>query len=236
LRQQPVLLQGTPLPPSFLKHADEQSVAGIAAVSQTIKDHGLQNVDFNQWGVIAAPRFLGRSALAVALTRFAAEGAWGISPHLIPHRSLHALSGTVSQALKIYGPNYGVGGGCDGAAEALLAGSAVLADKELPGVWLVLTGFDPELAPNDPTDLEAEPPTGDCLAVALALVPPGNEQTGPLLSVGSTDAAEAAQTPLFSLEDFADVLRKGAPSARWRLRCGGWAAWERAEGAVEICL
>ena len=77
LRGQPGVLQGAPLPPSFLKHADEQTVVGLEAVSRAIHDHCLQSTDFTQWGVIASPRFLGRAALALALARYAAEGAGG---------------------------------------------------------------------------------------------------------------------------------------------------------------
>ena len=237
LRQRPGLLQGAQLPASFLKHADEQTVAGIAAVSQAIESHGLNHTDFSSWGVIAAPRFLGRAALAVALARFANEGAWGISPHLIPHRSLHALSGTVSQALKIHGPNYGVGGGADGAAEALLAGSALLADGQVPGLWIVLTGFDPELVPANPGAAEAPPCSTDCMAVALALVSTDQRSHGPFLTVGAgqTSASDVAALPEFDLEDFAGILHSGETSARRRLRCGGWVGWEHAETAVEMC-
>jgi hypothetical protein len=236
LRQRPGLLQGAQLPTSFLKHADEQTVAGIAAVSKAIECHGLNQTDFSSWGIVAAPRFLGRAALAVALARFANEGAWGISPHLIPHRSLHALSGTVSQALKIHGPNYGVGGGADGAAEALLAGGALLADGQVPGLWIVLTGFDPELVPVNPA-AEAPPCSTDCIAVALALVSAPRFDRGPFLSVGADNTADfdVAALPLFDLEDFAGILKGEATSARWRLRCGGWVAWEPAEAAVETC-
>src|SRR5262249_39770127 len=111
LRQQPGPVPGEPLPASFLKHADEQTVLGLSAVLRAIQDHGLGGTSFTGWGVLGAPRFQGRATMTVAVQRFAAEGAWGISPHLIPHRSLHALSGTISQALRIHGPNFGVGGG-----------------------------------------------------------------------------------------------------------------------------
>ena len=91
-RQQP----GRSLPANFLKHADEQTVAGIAAVFQAIDRGGLTGTHFTHWGVLAAPRFLGRALLAVTFERFAVEGAWGISPHVIPHRSLHAVAGVSS--------------------------------------------------------------------------------------------------------------------------------------------
>ena len=92
-----------------------------------------------------------------------------MSPHLIPHRSLHSLSGTVSQALKVHGPNFGSGGGPHGAADALLTAAALLNGSRLPGVWVVLTGWDPEPA----TDAAGQVLSQEnlCNAVALALVP-----------------------------------------------------------------
>src|ERR1700751_1917728 len=101
LRQRPGPGLGGSLPATFLRHADEQTVAALAAVLHAIQECGMSVADFKEWGVVAAPHFLGRAMLAAALQRLAAEGAWGISPHLIPHRSQHAVSGTISQVLKI---------------------------------------------------------------------------------------------------------------------------------------
>jgi hypothetical protein len=168
LRRNPGSFCGDPFPASFLKHADEQTLVGLAAVSRAIHTRGLQTTNFHDWGVLAAPRFLGRPAMAAQLQRFQAEGAWGVSPHLIPHRSLHSISGTVSQALKIHGPNYGVGGGPAAAAEALLAATAMLEGKRLPGVWVVLTCLDPD---NPPDDTGRPRPGTMCVGLALALAP-----------------------------------------------------------------
>jgi hypothetical protein len=241
LRQKPGPLQGTPLPVSFLKHSDEQTIAGIAAVSLAIQDHSLQQVDFSQWGVVGAARFFARAKLAVVLSRFGVEGAWGISPHLIPHRSQHALSGTISQALKIHGPNYGVGGGPDSAAEALLAAAAMLADDRLPGVWVVVTGYDPELVPAEEHPAANTPPalpTSDCLALTMALMPEPQRERTLVLSVGAAPAQDPKDCrPPFSLETIVKHLAGGqAEPAQWWLRCGGWATLEHAETAEEICL
>ena len=168
LRRHPGPVCGEPLPTSFLKHADEQTVAGLTAVYQAIDSVGWQTTCFRDWGVLAAPRFLGRPAMAAALQRFQAEGAWGVSPHLIPHRSLHSISGTVSQALKVHGPNFGVGGGPGAAAEVLLAATAMLERKDLPGVWVVLTCLHPEMAP----EASGRPaPAAQWIGMALALTP-----------------------------------------------------------------
>ena len=70
LRQQPGPPPREPLSPSLLKHLDEQTVVALAAVFHAIKDHGLGDTPFTDWGILAAPRFLGRANLAVALHRF----------------------------------------------------------------------------------------------------------------------------------------------------------------------
>ena len=94
-RQNLILPCGERLSPGFLKHAEDQTVAGLVAVCRAIADspHAIQ--DLASWGVLGAPRFLGRIAMISAIQKFAVEGAWGLSPHLIPHRLLHALSGTI---------------------------------------------------------------------------------------------------------------------------------------------
>jgi hypothetical protein len=180
LRRHPGPVHGVLLSPAFLKHADEQTVAGLAAVYHAIHDHGLSGTVFRDWGVLAAPRFLGRPAMAAALQRFAAEGAWGVSPHLIPHRSLHSISGTVSQALKIHGPNFGVGGGPGAAREALLGALSMLGCRRLPGLWVVLTGLDPEAAPDE----GGRPAPGTAVVgLALALSPAGTTPARARLSI-----------------------------------------------------
>ena len=98
--------------------------------------------------MVAASRYLGRASLAAALRSFAAEGVWGTSPHLIPHFALHSPSGTISLALGLHGPNLGVGGGLHAAAEGFLAALTWLTAGVVPGVWLVLSGWSPELVPD----------------------------------------------------------------------------------------
>ena len=162
LRRNPGPVHGDAVPVSLLKHSDEQTVAGLCAVYRAIAQAGWNAISFRDWGVVAAPRFLGRPAMEAALKRFAAEGAWGVSPHLIPHRSLHSVSGTISQALKIHGPNFGVGGGPEGTAEALLAATALLQGKQLAGVWVVLTCLRPELAVGLALALTPIAPSSSC--------------------------------------------------------------------------
>jgi hypothetical protein len=227
LRRQPGPVFRAPLAASFLKHADEQTVVGLVAVLEAIHRHNLGDFEFRDWGALAAPRFLGRTATAAALHRFAREGAWGISPHLIPHCSLHALSGTVSQALKIHGPNFGVAGGPGGPGEALLAATAMLRCRQLPGVWAVLTCMDPEPIPDEMGQTAVKP---DVVGLALALQPTEAARAAIRLSVQacSAPAPQAEENcsrwelDLFRLEGMLRLLgvgsRRLASAVQWRER------------------
>jgi hypothetical protein len=120
------------------------------------------------WGILVSSRFLGRSSLAVALDRFRTDGVWGVSPHLIPHFALHSPSGTLSLALGIHGPNLGVGGGLWSEFEGILTALTWLQANIVPCLWLVLSGWSPELIP----DREGEPVSHcECQALALVLGP-----------------------------------------------------------------
>jgi hypothetical protein len=235
LRQKASPPVGEPVPLSFLKHADEQTVAGLFAVYQAIENFNLHHVTFADWGVLGAPRFLGRASLAHALQRFADEGAWGLSPHLVPHRSLHALSGTVSQALKIHGPNFGVSGGPSAVAEGLLATAALLVGDRLPGVWLVMTGWEREPV----LELESGPnPTKNCkppiccgIALALTAAHADSKNRRLDLTAAPVGLRGYATRDFLTLESLAQTLIAGrANDEAWRLRCGGWLALHHGAG------
>lgn len=152
--------------PNQLKHLDDQTLLALAAVSQAASSPALAQADLSGWGVVAAPRFIGRAALAPQFERFRQEGAWSASPHAVPHRCLHSVSGSISALMKLSGPNFGCGGGPGGDGEAFLAAATVLACEPAPGLWFVLTGHAPEhFAAADGTD--SGPWT--CHALALAL-------------------------------------------------------------------
>jgi len=155
-----------PLPVSTLKHLDEQTLTALVAIARARQTWQVSG-PFTHWGLVAAPRYLGRATAGPSLARFFSEGAWGVSPHIVPHRSLHSLSGTASQVLHLQGPNLGVGGspGCE--AEALLAALTLLRHDSLPGIWLLLSRIEPELPPCD----NRPHPHAQCQAIALALVP-----------------------------------------------------------------
>lgn len=170
LRRKPAPWCDPPLPLSALKQADEQSVAAISAVHHALHHYGLDAAAFRDWGVLAAPYYMGRTAVAGGVHRYQSEGAWGASPHLPAHRSLHSPSGTISQLFKFRGPNIGVCGGPGCATEVLAAAAALLDRKRVPGLWVILTAIDPDLPPVDRAGAHA--PGTHCAALALALTPP----------------------------------------------------------------
>lgn len=178
------------VPPSLLRYSDEQTIAGTAAVFAAIAGLGLARDGFDGWGVVAASRYLGRANLAIALRTFLTEGVWGTSPHLIPHFALHSPAGTISLALGLHGPNVGVGGGLYAAAEGFLTALTWLSTGGVPGVWLVLSGWSPELVP----DQRGNAPIGaECHALAIALVAGGTGGQRPLFR--AVVGAESHLTP-----------------------------------------
>jgi hypothetical protein len=167
-RLEPLAEGWNPIRHSTLRSSDDQTVAAVTALRSTIARAGKPASAFDGWGVLAAPRFLGRSNLVVVLDCFKAEGVWGVTPHLIPHFALHSQAGTLSLVLGGHGPNLGIGGGLYAASEGVLSALTWLASGVAPGVWLVLTGWSPEYLP----DLKGQPRTDTrCEALALALTP-----------------------------------------------------------------
>jgi hypothetical protein len=230
------------LPASFLKHADDQTVVALAAVLEAGRRCGLGGRDFSRWGVLAAPRYFGRATLVSALRRFAEEGAWGVSPHLIPHQSMHAISGTISQALGIHGPNLGIGGGPQSTAEAMLAAAGLIAEGRVPGLWVVMTGWHPEPVFGETGKLQSNghmAPRSVCIGLAMALEPEGKDLTAGRLVVhavatheqnGSANGVHTSR-PSCSLEELAAAFdEKQGPSGEWGLPCGGWIRFEQGAG------
>jgi hypothetical protein len=200
-----------PPAPSVLRNSDEQTIAGLCAVFAAIEGMRLPRDCYEGWGVIAASRFLGRANLARALQSFLAEGVWGTSPHLIPHFALHSASGTISLGLGLHGPNLGVGGGLHAAAEGFLTALTWLSSGVVPGVWLVLSGWSPELVP----DRSGGPPTAiDCqaLAIALGACGPMGSRLALRACLGGDTRPTAAPIDLLAL---AEGLATRAVAAPW---------------------
>jgi hypothetical protein len=223
-RRRPIEIGTHKLPASFLKHAEDQTVVAMMAVLRVLEDKSWQARSFADWGVIAAPNFFGRAIDAQTIERFHQEGAWGVSPHLIPHQSLHALSGTISQALKIYGPNFGIGGGANSAPDAFLIAASMLCDA-LPGLWLILASHESEWIPPTP------PPV--CQAIAVALTPDQTGDRGMHLSLGQIPAGDAIDPhwPDLHLNLLAEewTLHGSLPEGHWRLADNHWLEFAEAD-------
>jgi hypothetical protein len=179
LRKAPGTLGDQPMANGLLRHVDEQTVVAVAAVLQAVRDSGLEPSSFDRWSVLAAPRFLGRAKFEASFPEYRDEGAWSVSPHLIPGHSLHSPSGTISQALHAHGANLGIGGTPGGEREAFLVAATWLEAGWSEGVWIILTSRDPEA-----TGEVAVSEPGDYRALAFALVGSRPELTGPKLRIG----------------------------------------------------
>ncbi len=213
----------------------------LQAMLRALEGYAGRGELFADWGVLAAPTFLGRLGTAQTIEQFQREGAWGVSPHLIPHHSLHGLSGTISQALKIHGPNFGVSGGPRPHAEGFLLTATLLAEGRVPGVWLVLTGHEKEFIPSSAERL-------CCCAMVLALTAAAESSHGPHLWIKQRAAQKAAQgamhevsgssCPLtscaapFTLSAFTD---QGAlPGGIWQLTDSLWIELETVNLLQEV--
>jgi hypothetical protein len=240
LRKAPGPSVGTKIPLSLLKHADHQTLLALNAVLIAAHAAGWQDRSFAEWGVIAAPRFLGRIIAAGSMYRFTQSGAPGVSPLIIPTLSLHAVAGSLSLALQAHGFNYGVGGGPSHLLEALSAGLAARDDGGVPGVWVVATGFDPEPIP-DVSGHSLTPSTGHGVALALTADPASTARLNLRLVPTAPAAPEAVPepesdanggeplTPLIALADFLSAFSKISSPRPRRWYCplpGG--------GAVEL--
>ena len=192
------------VPASLLRASDEQTVSGVAATFEAIAKMGRSPGDFADWGVVSASRFLGRAYVGTVLRSFAAEGVWGVSPHLIPHYAMHSASGTISLAMGSHGPNLGVGGGRHSEFEGFLAALTWLSIGLVPGVWLVLGGWEPELVPGRPP--------GECRSLALGLTKARTGRPGFQLVAGASTGVDGPMDLAMWGERLADEPKDEAPT------------------------
>lgn len=135
-------------PGHFFKYSDEQTIVAAQAVDRLIAAEDIDVAECRDWGVIVAPRFIGRLAGAGIRGRFRQRGDQAVSPHTLPQHSLHSPSGALSILLGTRGPNAGMGGGPNSFAEGLLAALTMFDFRATPGLWLVATDWDPEPLPD----------------------------------------------------------------------------------------
>lgn len=194
-----------------LKHADDQSVAALLAVRSAM--HDADSLDMSAWGILAAPRTPGRPVLEATLERFQSEGAWGVSPNIIPNYSLHSLAGFLSVTLDIRGPNLGVGGLPNSESDIWPVANAWLADDSIPAVWIVLTGWSNAICRAVVMVARRINKPCDCV---VTYCPPGNRSS--------------MVAPPFSLESFDRIVGLGqavSMRSRWSLPFGASLEWRR---------
>jgi hypothetical protein len=160
---------------------------------------------FADWAVAAAPRYFGRLGAAAVIARHNVRGAPGVSPLVAPQMSLHSVAAGVSLALNSHGPVTAFGGGVDALSDGLVGGVSLLGGG-VPGVWAVLTAYDPEPAADGD-------PAAVCHGVALALVP-GN--AGVYLERGSAEPSSVAALGRFLENDRAAAWDCGLVGG-WRM-------------------
>jgi hypothetical protein len=156
----------TTLGAGTLKQCDELTLVAIEAVRRA---EAALPESSSDWGVLGGVRTPGRRRMTDTLARFRDKGAWGVTPHFIPHSLLHSAAGLVGQAFGLHGPGAGVGGMPGAEGDVLWAAAAWLGGGDLPGVWLVWTQWTTE-------SLAVAGPAAEALAAAV--VPATGEAAG----------------------------------------------------------
>ncbi len=204
---------------SFHRHSDDQAVACLEAVFRAIRSGMASDRPLENWGVVAAPRYLGRLALARAIPIFDADGPGTASPFLITHHSLHSVASTISVALGLRGPCIGAGGGEGCLAEGLVTALSLFDEGSPPGLWAVFSEWSPEPLP-DGEGRNTVPSV--CRAVALALLPRAPEASGLQLRLQEEHAGPTTATVAGLARFLEGVSLPGGPR-RWAcpLKWGG---------------
>jgi hypothetical protein len=215
-------------PGHFFKYSDEQTIVAAQAVDRLIQAEGISTADCREWGVVVAPRYIGRLAGAGIFDRFRKRGDQGVSPHTLPQHSLHSPSGALSILLGTHGPNAGMGGGPNAFAEGLLGALTMFDLESTPGLWLVATEWNPEPLPDE----QGEPATAAvCHGLAMLLRPASAAGLRGQLSLRTSHQAQAgidlARRPtevrLHQLVHALDIAaqRNLSLGFEWQLRWGG---------------
>ena len=220
LRKQSDILPGD-LGNSILRHCDEQTLTALVAVKETIGRFETAVDSFKDWGVVVSTRYLGRSAFAQALNKFATDGPWNVSVQVVPNRSLHSPASMIGLALGCHGPCVGVGGGLDGETDAWLTATSLLDQQSLPGIWVIFTGWEPDKR----IDVEGTPLTDtSCTALALALQPTSSGTGAARLRIAYDPSAPAeldVPAPETAMSRFEDFVAAGSNGSGMKAMLGG---------------
>jgi hypothetical protein len=167
------------LKPQLLKHSDPQTLAAVEALmaaTDRLGRLGGLGVDgcFADWAIFSATQYLGRAAFAAVIEKYKLDGPWGVSVQVIPHTSPHAVASTLSLALATHGPCIGVGAAPGEEPQALLTAASLLQRPEIPGAWLVLSGWSSEPSLESGASADA----ARCRAAVLAVVGSHSPEAG----------------------------------------------------------
>lgn len=146
-----------------MRHMEDQTVAAMEAVRQARAMN--PHLSFGNWAVLACPLLPGRATFCENLKRYAEEGAFAISPQVIPQCSLHSLPGQLSIVLGAHGPNLGIGGWPGTEEQVWSTAWAIEKAVQPDGLWLVWTCRQ--------SDLPGLPDSHRIKALALAVRRPG---------------------------------------------------------------
>ena len=202
-----------PLPPRFLRNADEQTVVGVRAVLEAMARYPEPRPSFEAFGVIASSCLAGRIASARTLVQMAVGGTVHVSPHIVPQCSLHAMASAVSVALLMHGPNIGVGGGPEALDEGLLTAMSFLDEPGVPGYWLIFSEWVEEPALDERGEAPLE---STCRGVALAITP---DAAGPLRLVMRSPSAEVPQASPLGTGSLASLAAALEGATEWSTTC-----------------
>lgn len=137
-----------PLGLTITKHLDEQAIVILETLHLAVQKSGMLKKEFHNWGTVTSPRHPGRSRLIQTINKFKTEGAWVVSPHIVPFDSLHSHAGLISQVYGIHGPNLGAGGMAGLEGQVFMAALTLLFSQEVTGLWLGWSCWNPEIGPN----------------------------------------------------------------------------------------
>ncbi|MFM7070209.1 MAG: hypothetical protein ACKO38_00240 [Planctomycetota bacterium] len=151
------------------KLGDEQTMVAAEAMFRAIDSAGWSGRSFEEWGIVAAPQFLGRLRMWSAIERYRALEVRGASPRHIPTVSQHAVAGTLSVIFQCRGPCFGAGGSQGSLLDGFVNASSLAAGGMAPGFWLAISQWSPEPLPQAS---DAENAEARCHAAVLALLPP----------------------------------------------------------------
>jgi hypothetical protein len=151
------------------KLGDEQTMVAAEAMFRAIESAGWSGRSMEDWGIVAAPQFLGRLRMWSAIERYRTLEVRGASPRHIPTVSQHAVAGTLSVIFQCRGPCFGAGGSQGSLLDGFVNAASLAAGGIAPGFWLAISQWSPEPLPEAS---DADNGAARCHAAVLALLPP----------------------------------------------------------------